>query len=51
MQKWKIATDRAQRLDEKNGSIYLVIMFAPVDATKKSVTVWRKRLSASEDLI
>ena len=51
MQKWKIATDRAQRLDEKNGSIYLVIMFAPVDATKKSVTVWRKHLSASEDLI
>ena len=28
MQKWKIPTDRAQRLDEKNGIICLVMMFA-----------------------
>ena len=26
MQKWKIPTDRAQRLDEKNGIICLVMM-------------------------
>ena len=29
MQKWNIPTDRAQRVDEKNGVICLVIMFAP----------------------
>ena len=27
MQKWSIPTDRTQRIDEKNGVIYLVIMF------------------------
>ena len=65
MQKWNIQTDRAQRVDEKNWVICLVIMFAPgvtaikmskiapfliffADASKKSVTVWRKYLSASE---
>ena len=29
MQKWNMRTDRAQRVDEKNGVIYLVAMFAP----------------------
>ena len=29
MQKWNIPTHRAQRVDEKNGVICLVIMFAP----------------------
>ena len=29
MQKWNIQRDRAQRVDEKNGVICLVIMFAP----------------------
>ena len=29
MQKWNISTDRAQRADEKNGVICLVIMFTP----------------------
>ena len=29
MQKWNMPTDRAQRVDEKNGVIYLVAMFAP----------------------
>ena len=29
MQKWNIPTDRAQRLDEKNGVVCLVIMFTP----------------------
>ena len=29
MQKWNIPTDRAQRVDEKNGVICLIIMFAP----------------------
>ena len=29
MQKWNISTDRAQRVDEKNGFIFLVIMFIP----------------------
>ena len=29
MQKWNKQTDRAQRVDEKNGVICLVIMFAP----------------------
>ena len=28
MQKWNIPTDRAQKVDEKNGVIYLVAMFA-----------------------
>ena len=29
MQKWNISTDKAQRVDEKNGVICLVIMFTP----------------------
>ena len=29
MQKWNIQTDRAQRVNDKNGVICLVIMFAP----------------------
>ena len=29
IQKWNIPTDRAQRFDEKNGAICLVIMFTP----------------------
>ena len=29
MQKWNIPTDRAQRIDEKNGVICLVIMYTP----------------------
>ena len=29
MQKWNIPTDRAQRVDGKNGVICLVIMFTP----------------------
>ena len=29
MQKWNIPTDRAQRVDEKNGVICLVIMYTP----------------------
>ena len=29
MQKWNIATNRAQRVDEKNGIICLVIVFTP----------------------
>ena len=29
IQKWNIPTDRAQRFDEKNGVIRLVIMFTP----------------------
>ena len=28
MQKWTIPTDRAWRVDQKNGVIYLIIMFA-----------------------
>ena len=37
MQKWNIQTDRAQRVDEKNWVICLVIMFAPgVTAIKMS---------------
>ena len=65
MLKWNIPIDRAQRVYEKNGVTYLVIMFAPgvmvikmskmahffvfsTDASKKSVTVWRKYLLVSE---
>ena len=29
MQKWNIQTDRAQKVDEKYGFIWLVIMFTP----------------------
>ena len=29
MQNWNIPTDRAERADEKNGVIYLAIMFCP----------------------
>ena len=29
MQKWNIPTDRAQRVDGKNGAVCLVIMFTP----------------------
>ena len=29
MKKWNITTSRAQRVDEKNGVICLVIMFTP----------------------
>ena len=29
MQKWNIPTERAQRVDEKNGVVCLVIMFTP----------------------
>ena len=29
MQKWNIPTDEAQRVDEKNSAISLVIMFTP----------------------
>ena len=29
MQKWNIPTDRAQKVDQKNGIICLVIMFTP----------------------
>ena len=29
MQKWNIPTDKAQRVDEKNSAISLVIMFTP----------------------
>ena len=29
MQKWNIPTDTAQRVDEKNGVNYLIIMFTP----------------------
>ena len=29
MQKWNIPTDRAQGVDEKNGVVSLVVMFAP----------------------
>ena len=29
MQKWNIPTERAWRADEKNGAIFLVIMFTP----------------------
>ena len=29
MQKWNIPSDRAQRIDEKNGVICLVILFRP----------------------
>ena len=66
MQKWNIQRDRAQRVDEKNGVICLVIMFALGDMVMKmskmahflyflliiakSVAVWRKYLRASERL-
>ena len=29
MQKWNIPMDRARRVDEKNGVVFLVIMFTP----------------------
>ena len=29
MQKWNIPTERAQRVDKKNGVICLIIMFTP----------------------
>ena len=29
IQKWNIPTDRTWRVDEKNGVIFLVIMFTP----------------------
>ena len=60
MQKWNISTDRAQRVDEKNVVICLV-MFTPavmvindslfvfsVDDSKKRVAVCVKCLRASE---
>ena len=63
-QKSNIPTDRGQRADEKNGFIFLVIMFTrgvmvikmsnglffifPADDNKKPLTVWGKHLCASE---
>ena len=35
MQKWNIPTDKAQRVDEKNGVIRLVILFTPRVMIKK----------------
>ena len=29
MQKWNIPTERAQRVDKRNGAICLIIMFTP----------------------
>ena len=62
--KWNKPTDRAERVDEKNGLVCLVIMFTPgvmvikmskiaqfmyfLLMTVKKVTVWAKYLSASE---
>ena len=62
MRKWIIATKRAWRVDEKNGSICLVIMCTPrimvfkmsrngffvfsTDNSKKLVRVWARHLSA-----
>ena len=40
MKKWNKPTDRAQRIDEKNGVICLFIMFAP------AVTVIKMLMSA-----
>ena len=62
MQKWNIPTDRAQRVDEKNGVVFLGIMFTlGVMVIKMSkmayflyfllwqkLTVWAKYLSTSE---
>ena len=56
MQKRNIPTDRAQRIDEKNGIIFLAIMFTPrVKVIKMSkiahflfYTVWARYLSAPE---
>ena len=62
MQKWNIPTDTAQRLDEKNGVIFLDIMFTlGVMVIKMSkmayflyfllwqkLTVWAKYFSTSE---
>ena len=51
MQKWNEPTNRALRVGEKNGVIYLFIMFTPrimVIKMSKMVTVWAKYLSASE---
>ena len=56
MQKWNIQTDRAQKVDEKRGYLSYVCSWSyghwnvkngsfivgSVDASKKSVTVWRK---------
>ena len=58
MLKWNISTDRAQIVDEKNGFIFLGIMFIPrvinknikndwffvfsSDDSKQLVTVWAK---------
>ena len=64
MKKWNKSTDRAQKVDEKNGAICLVIMLTrrvshqnvknglffvfSADNSTKSVTVWAKYLSASK---
>ena len=53
MQKWNMSTDRAQRVDEKNGVICVqyqqwLIFCISADDSKKSVTVWSKCLSVSE---
>ena len=44
MQKWHEPINRALRVGEKNGAIYLFIMFTP----RIMVTVWAKYLSASK---
>ena len=51
MQKWHEPINRALRVGEKNGVIYLFIMFTPrimVIKMSKMVTVWAKYLSASK---
>ena len=64
IEKWNIPTDRAQRVDGKNGVICLVIMFTPWDMVikkskmthflyflpmpAKTQSVWTKYLRAPE---
>ena len=64
MEKWHIATNRAQRVDKKNGTACLVacllpelwllkcqkrlIFVSPANDSKKLVTIWTKYFSESE---
>ena len=40
MQKWNIQTDKAQRVDEKNGVIFLVIMFFIDEDSLTKIKKW-----------